>query len=148
MLPQNADYVIETLGLKPHPEGGYYSETFRDASAPRGTGTAIYFLLRENQVSHWHRIDATEIFHFYAGLPLEINLWQEGQPVRREILGASLSQGQRPALVIAPGTWQKARPLRVAAGLADYSLLGCTVTPAFEFQGFELAADGWEPPAF
>lgn len=148
MLPQNADTVIQALGLEPHPEGGYYAETFRDGTVPRGTGTAIHFLLRADQVSHWHRIDATEIFHFYAGLPLEISLWREGHAVRREVLGASLLQGQRPTVVIPPGTWQKARPLTTAGALSDYSLVGCTVTPAFEFEGFELAVEGWEPPAF
>lgn len=147
MVSQTADGVIRILDLLPHPEGGYYTEIYRDRpQSGRGVGTAIYFLLRSDQVSHWHRIDATEIFHYYDGLPLEIRLWRPGQTVERAILGPNLASGQRPTVIITPGTWQAARPLAASEGV-DYSLVGCTVAPAFEFSGFELAPAGWEPTA-
>ena len=137
----NASEVIAVLGLSRHPEGGWFRETWRD-SAPigeRGTGTAIYYLLAEGERSHWHRIDATEIWHFYAGDPLELALSSDGISVRRLVLGTGLDQLQFPQSVVPAGTWQSARPL------GRWALVGCTVTPAFEFTGFELAPSGWEP---
>jgi uncharacterized protein len=147
MPNQTADQVIRALELAPHPEGGYYKETYRDQSTHgRGLATAIHFLLRSQQVSHWHRIDAVEIFHYYAGLPVELRLWKPGGAVTRHVLGPHVLGGHSPTVIIPPHTWQTARPLTDAATEHDFSLVGCTVSPAFEFAGFELAAPGWQPP--
>lgn len=134
------DDIIRLLDLKPHPEGGYFRETFRDSAGDggRATVTAIYFLLRKGEISRWHRIDATEIWHWYAGDPLELKL-SNGSGLRSFLLGPSLSEGQRPQAVVPKHNWQSAR------SLGAYSLIGCTVSPGFEFSGFELAPDGWEP---
>ncbi len=134
-----ADRLIDMLGLQPHPEGGYFRETFRDgAGAGSGTGrarsTAIYFLLKTGQVSRWHRIDAAEVWHFYRGAPLEIAIGKE-----RHILGPDIGQGQMPQRVVPPGEWQMAR------SLGDFTLVGCTVAPGFEFAHFEMAPDGFSP---
>lgn len=146
MANQTADQVIRALDLAPHPEGGYFKETFRDATAGRGHATAIHFLLRAGQVSHWHRIDAVEIFHYYAGLPVELQLWRPGGARARQVLGPNVLEGQSPTVIIEPYTWQSARPLTERHASHDYSLVGCTVSPAFEFAGFELAAPDWQPP--
>jgi uncharacterized protein len=148
-MSEAADEVIRILALTPHPEGGHYVETHRDSvgAEGRGCGTAIYFLLRAGERSHWHRLDAVEIFHYYAGLPLEVRLWQEGSAVERMVLGPHITRGQRPQVIIPRGVWQAARPLPSTASEFDYSLVGCTVTPAFEFSGFELAEPAWEPPS-
>jgi uncharacterized protein len=136
-----ADEIIERLGMKPHPEGGFYAETWRDEpeSGGRGTGTAIYFLLRRGERSHWHRVDAVEIWHFYAGASLELSTWDEGRAVEVRTLGNDLLSGQAPQLLVPAGVWQAARTC------GDWTLVGCTVSPAFVFDGFELAAPGWEP---
>lgn len=147
MATQTADEVIRALDLVPHPEGGYYREIYRDAAGSgRGHGTAIHFLLRSTQVSHWHRIDAVEMFHYYAGLPVELRLWQPGGTLASHILGPDVVNGQSPTVLVPAYVWQTARPLANASADRDYSLVGCTVMPAFEFSGFELAAPGWEPP--
>ena len=137
-----ADEVIRALGLKPHPEGGHYAETHRIPSGDgeRSPGTAIYYLLGRGDCSHWHRVDATEIWHFYSGAPLELSL-SPGKGVERCALGPDLSLGQRPQVVVPPGRWQSAR------SLGDWTLVGCTVSPGFEFSGFELAPPGWNPEA-
>lgn len=131
-----ADAIIEALGLQPHPEGGAFAETWRDAPAGggRGAGTAIYFLLRAGEQSRWHRVDATELWHFYAGAPLELDIGRA-----RVALGPDLAAGQRPQAIVPPGAWQRAR------STGAWTLAGCTVSPAFEFAGFELAPDGFEP---
>lgn len=136
-----ADKVIATLGLQPHPEGGHYRETFRDvpAAGGRGSTTAIYYLLRAGEVSRWHRIDAIEIWHWYAGAPLTLSISADGQDVEQHQLGPDLAAGQRPQAVVPTGAWQSA----VSAG--DWSLVGCTVSPAFDFDGFELAPEDWTP---
>jgi predicted cupin superfamily sugar epimerase len=136
--------VIERLGLKPHPEGGYYAETHRipdpHGHGHRSQGTAIYYLLGQGDRSHWHRVDATEIWHFYSGAPLELNIavTDKSKPKTR-ILGADLAAGQHPQLVVPPHHWQAAR------SLGEWTLVGCTVSPGFEFAGFEMAAPGWAP---
>ena len=129
--------------MRPHPEGGWYAETWRDhpVGGGRGTGTAIYFLLARGEVSHWHRVDATEIWHFYGGDALELRIWSERQPPQAHTLGPDLQADQRPQVVVPAGAWQSAR------SLGDYTLAGATVSPAFTFEGFELAPPGWEPPA-
>jgi predicted cupin superfamily sugar epimerase len=137
----SAEEVVRLLGLAPHPEGGYYRETWRDAppEGGRGASTAIYYLLREGEVSAWHRVrDAAEVWHHYAGAPLELAL-STGRGRTTVRLGPDLAAGERPQAVVPAGTWQTARPL------GGWTLAGCTVAPAFEFSAFEMAPPGWEP---
>jgi predicted cupin superfamily sugar epimerase len=132
--------IIEKLGLVPHPEGGYYRETWRHENGDeRGAGTSIYYLLAAGDRSHWHRLDATEIWHFYAGAPLALSTYDAGAPVRRRILGPNVAKGEEPQLRVAPGQWQS------AASLGEWTLVGCTVSPAFEFASFEMAPKDWRP---
>jgi uncharacterized protein len=140
--PLTAEDIVEILGLAPHPEGGFYRETFRAPAVEggRGASTAIYYLLRAGDVSAWHRVDADEVWHHYAGAPLELTLsGGEGHETVR--LGADLARGERPQAVVPAGRWQSAR------SLGDWTLVGCTVAPAFQFSGFEMAPPGWEPGA-
>lgn len=138
---QGPDDIIAELGLQPHPEGGYFSETYRHAAGEgeRSICTAIYYLLRAGERSRWHRVDATEIWHWYGGGPLELTLWEESKPKRDHLLGTDIASGQRPQLIIPPHVWQTAAPL------GAWTLVGCTVSPGFEFSGFEMAPEGWEP---
>jgi hypothetical protein len=134
--------LVQRLELAPHPEGGYYRETFRDArriEGGRAASTAIYFLLPAGIVSAWHRVDAAEIWHFYAGAPLALDISTEGEEATRRILGPDLVKDQRPQLVVPAGAWQS------AASLGAYTLVGCTVAPGFEFSSFQLAAPDFEP---
>ena len=136
-----AEEIIAELGLARHPEGGWYAETWRDA-APEGerpASTAIYYLLKSGERSHWHRVDATETWHHYAGAPLELSVAEPGEAIVAHRLGADLAAGERPQAVVPPGWWQAAR------SLGAWTLVGCTVAPAFEFAGFELAPEGWSP---
>jgi len=136
-----AEEVVRLLDLAPHPEGGFYRETFR-APAPaggRGASTAIYYLLREGDVSAWHRVDADEVWHHYAGAPLELTLSTDGRQRSTLFIGPDLAAGERPQAVVPAGVWQAARPL------GGWTLVGCTVAPAFDFAGFEMAPPGWEP---
>lgn len=137
----SAAEVIRLLGLVPHPEGGHYRETFRDqrGTANRSASTAIYFLLAAGERSHWHRVDASEVWHWYGGAPLALKFWEEGQNVRTVRLGFDLPNGERPQAVATAGVWQTAETL------GEWTLVGCTVAPAFQFEGFELAPPGWEP---
>jgi predicted cupin superfamily sugar epimerase len=162
--------IINLLDLRPHPEGGHFRETFRDAplstlpgsagvppallqGEPGGTpalpgtagsgrtaSTAIYFLLSRGERSHWHRIDAAEVWHYYAGAPLALEIadMDEG-PIRRLRLGADFSAGERPQAVVPRHAWQ------AAESLGAWTLVGCTVAPGFDFAGFELAPQGWSP---
>lgn len=134
-----ADGVIKTLGLAPHPEGGYFRETFRDSAVDasgRAASTAIYFLLREGEVSRWHRIDAVEVWHWYAGAPLELALalYKGSSSLIR--MGGNLAAGDRPQAAVPKGCWQRAK------SLGSWTLVGCTVAPGFAFDGFELAPEG------
>jgi predicted cupin superfamily sugar epimerase len=131
-----ADSLIVRLGLQPHPEGGYFRETFRDHSSgqDRAFSTAILFLLKRGEISRWHRVDAAEVWHFYRGAPLELLIGKD-----RHVLGPGIEQGQSPQIVVPANVWQMAR------SLGDYTLVGCTVAPGFEFSGFELAPAGFEP---
>ncbi|MDP1625783.1 cupin domain-containing protein [Parvibaculum sp.] len=136
----DADGIIELLDLKPHPEGGHFAETFRDpAGGTRAHSTAIYYLLREGERSHWHRVDAAEIWHWYAGGPLALSFYEEGRNPETRLLGQNLDAGERPQLVVPSGVWQAAAPV----GL--WTLVGCTVAPGFEFGGFEMAEPDWHP---
>lgn len=137
----SAEEIIAALAMQPHPEGGWYTETFRDAKGgPRGHSTAIYYLLEAGQRSHWHRVkDAAEIWHYYAGAPLALYRSDDGKTVETLVLGTDLSRGERPQAVIPALTWQ------AAESLGDYTLVGCTVSPGFIFDSFEMAAPGWQP---
>lgn len=135
------DQIIARLGLRPHPEGGLYAETWRHTgeNGERGACTAIYYLLQAGERSHWHRIDSTEIWHFYAGAPLVLRLSETGRSEHAMVLGPDVVGGQTPQVIVPPGIWQAAEPL------GDWSLVGCTVAPAFQFEGFEMAPMGWTP---
>jgi len=137
----DADRIIAELGLAPHPEGGHFRETFRDAEpvGARGHATAIYFLLRAGEVSRWHRVDAVEIWHWYAGAPLALAMASPGEASTTLRLGPDVLRGERPQGVVAKGHWQQAR------SLGAWTLVGCTVAPAFEFSGFELAPESFAP---
>ena len=141
MTTETAEAVIAALGLRPHPEGGAFRETFRDAASPgaRAASTAIYYLLRTGEVSHWHRIDAAEVWHWYAGAPLELSVSRDGRRREQMRLGGDVTAGERPQAVVPPGAWQSAR------SLGAWTLAGCTVAPAFDFAHFELAPERWEP---
>jgi predicted cupin superfamily sugar epimerase len=139
--PTAAD-IIARLELKPHPEGGYYRETFRDVSLDAGgraRSTAIYFLLARGERSHWHRIDAVEIWHYYAGSALTLHIAHDGGPLLTVTLGPNLAAGERPQAIVPAQAWQ------AAESTGDWTLLGCTVAPGFEFAGFELAPEDWKP---
>ena len=133
-MPSEADRLIELLDLKPHPEGGYFRETFRDSNLGRAHSTAIYFLLKAGEESRWHRVDAAEVWHFYRGAPLELCIGRQAY-----VLGPDIDAAQAPQIVVPAGAWQAAR------SLGDYTLVGCTVAPGFEFDHFEMAAEGFEP---
>ena len=138
-----APTVIERFGLRAHPEGGWFAETWR-ADAPEGerpTASAILYLLAAGESSHWHRVDAAEIWQYSAGDALELRVWAgDATPVAMYRLGSGADEGKLPQVVVPAGAWQAARPL------GAWTLVGCIVSPAFEFDGFELAPDGWEPP--
>ncbi len=134
--------IIEALGLQPHPEGGWYRETWRAdaAEGARPVGTAIYYLLEKGQRSHWHRVDADEIWHWYAGDTLRLSVSEDDAgPVTTRVLGADLRSGQSPQFRVPAGHWQSAEPD------GDWALAGCTVSPGFRFEGFEMAPEGWHP---
>ena len=137
--------LIAALDLAPHPEGGWYRETWRADAPPgeRGAATAIHFLLEAGQRSHWHRVDAAEIWLWHAGDPLLLSLADsDAGPVREVRLGGDVSAGDAVQCVVAPGEWQAAAPL---PGEAGYALVSCVVAPAFDFAGFTLAPPGWHP---
>jgi len=130
-----ADAVIDMLALAPHPEGGWFNETFCDSATSEGRSrsTAIYYLLKRGEMSAWHQVDAVEIWHYYAGAPIELRLAASPGTARRHVLGADFASGERPQIVVPQGCWQSAR------SLGDWTLVGCTVAPGFEYIGFRLA---------
>ena len=132
-MTSEADGLIARLQLQPHPEGGHYRETYRDG-AGRGHSSAIFFLLKAGEVSWWHRIDAAEVWHFHRGAPLELSIGKN-----RYVLGPGIEQGHSPQIMVPANIWQMAR------SLGDYTLVGCTVAPGFEFSGFEMAPEGFFP---
>jgi predicted cupin superfamily sugar epimerase len=137
-----AQDIIRMLGLKPHPEGGHFRETFRDArqiADGRAASTAMYFLLARGERSHWHRLDAVEIWHWYAGAPLQLEIVAEPGRIERVTLGGDISAGLRPQAVVAANLWQAAQ------STGDWTLAGCTVAPGFDFAKHELAPAGWSP---
>jgi len=140
----SADDVIRLLDLQPHPEGGHYVETFRDGgdvTGPRGASSAIYYLLREGEMSAWHRVtDASEVWHWHGGDAMELRVAPfGGGPATTIRLGPDIAAGERPQGVVPPGDWQTARPTGM------WSLVGCTVAPAFQFDVWELAPEDWNP---
>ncbi len=138
----NIEEVITQLGLKPHPEGGYYAETFRSLESvtlsggrQRSASTAIYFLLPEGAFSALHRVAADECWHHYGGAPLELVMISPKGSLERVTLGPDLKAGQGPQYVVPSGWWQAARPLDGGSALA-----GCTVAPGFDFADFEMSS--------
>lgn len=141
-----ADDIIALLGLQPHPEGGHYREVFRDETPVsengRSASSAIYYLLKKGEHSGWHRIDAAEIWHWYAGGPLELKICSSADDaVISQKLGSQLAKGERPQIVVPAGMWQSAQTQ------GDFTLAGCTVAPAFLFSAFELAPFGFRSDA-
>ena len=136
-----ADEIIARLGLAPHPEGGHYREIWRAGNPGRPTATSICFLLRAGEVSHWHHVDATEIWHFHAGAPLILAIAADADgPAQEHMLGTDLAAGAAPQVIVPPYHWQAARPT------GDWTLVGCTVSPGFDFAGFTLAPPGFDIP--
>ncbi|HEY0292972.1 MAG TPA: cupin domain-containing protein [Hansschlegelia sp.] len=138
----SADAIVARLGLAPHPEGGHFRETFRDPATDAGgrsRSTAIYFMLAAGEVSHWHRVDAVEVWHHYAGAPLALTLSPNGHDAEAHRLGADLLGGEAPQVVVPAGWWQ------AAESLGRWTLVGCTVAPGFDFAHFELAPPDWRP---
>jgi len=134
--------IIARLELRPHPEGGHYRETFRDSRTEangRACSSAIYFLLARGERSHWHRIDAVEVWHFYAGSALTLQIAHDGCPTHLVRLGPDLAAGERPQAIVPAQAWQAAETS------GDWTLVGCTVSPGFEFAAFELAEPSWFP---
>ena len=141
-MVHTAAEIISLLELMPHPEGGHFRETFRDETQVRGraASTAIYYLLARGERSHWHRIDAAEVWHYYAGAPLALDIADTPKgPIRRLHLGPNLLAGEHPQAVVPRHAWQ------AAESLGDWTLAGCTVAPGFELAGFELAPQWWVP---
>ncbi|MDQ2091306.1 cupin domain-containing protein [Marimonas arenosa] len=136
-----ADRIIKQLNLARHPEGGHYRQTWVADGPGRPAGTCIYFLLKAGEASHWHRVDAAEIWHFYAGNPLILSISEtETGPRRDLVLGPDLAASQAPQRIVPPGAWQKAETT------GAYTLVGCTVSPGFMFEHFTLAAPGFDIP--
>lgn len=136
-----ADEIIAELDLAPHPEGGWYRQTWVAADGPRPSGTCIYFLLKAGEQSHWHRVDADEIWLFHSGAPLTLRVAEtEGGPARSMILGPDLASGQRPQRIVPAGHWQAAK------SVGAWTLVSCTVSPGFQFEGFELAPPDFDIP--
>lgn len=141
MPEMTADQIITQLDLQPHPEGGYYRQTWIAKNSGRPTGTCIYFLLKQGQSSHWHHVDAVEIWHYYAGAPLILSMAAtDAGPAQDLMLGPDLTTGQTPQLIVPEGHWQAARTT------GAWTLVGCTVSPGFSFDGFTLAAPGFDIP--
>jgi predicted cupin superfamily sugar epimerase len=137
-----AEKIIDLLNMQPHPEGGFYAETFRDGvtdDSGRAASTLIYFLLPEGVLSHWHKVDAVETWHWYAGSPLELSISTDGTSKQVLTLGNDLLAGERPQGIVPRDAWQQAR------SLGSWTLVGCTVAPGFQFEGFVLAPQDWQP---
>lgn len=135
--------IIERLGLAPHPEGGWYKETWRadTESDARATGSAIYYLLDQGQRSHWHQIDAVEIWHYYAGAALALTIADGNVALEKLTIGPDIANGEIPQGIVPSHWWQSAE------SLGPWTLVGCTVSPGFQFEGFKLAAPNWAPKA-
>jgi predicted cupin superfamily sugar epimerase len=135
-----ADEMIAHLGLKPHPEGGFYRQTWIAENQGRATGTCIYFLLKQGESSHWHKVDATEIWLYHAGAPLILSLAADDSgPATDHMLTPDLTHGQ-PQIIVPENHWQAARTT------GDFTLVSCTVSPGFNFEGFTLAQQDFDIP--
>ena len=142
-MPASAAAMIEALGLSEHPEGGWYRETWRaQAALPNGRAcaTSILFLLEAGQRSHWHRVDAGELWLFQAGAPIQLGVARAGGAAETVVIGPDPLSGHAPQHLVPPGAWQSAQ-----ASADSWTLVACVVAPGFEFAGFELAPPGWEP---
>jgi uncharacterized protein len=139
--PPTSAEIIARLELRPHPEGGHYRETFRDSLGTNGRArsTAIYFLLARGERSHWHRIDVAEVWHYYAGDALTLQIANDGCREHTVRLGPDIAAGERPQAIVPASAWQ------AAESTGDWTLVGCTVAPGFEFAKFELAKPDWSP---
>jgi len=136
-----AQAIIAALALEPHPEGGWYRQTWVAEGPGRPTGTCIYFLLQAGERSHWHRVDATEIWHYHAGAPLIVSISEtDAGPRRDNLLGPDVLSQESPQVIVPAQHWQAAR------STGAYTLVSCTVSPGFRFEGFELAAGGFDIP--
>jgi predicted cupin superfamily sugar epimerase len=139
----SAAEIMRLLDLKPHPEGGHFRETFRDprmVDGSRAASTAAYYLLARGERSHWHKVDAVEVWHYHAGAPLKLEIALDANgPVECLTLGANLAAGERPQAIVPTHAWQAAQTL------GEWTLVGCTVAPGFEFKTFEVAANDWSP---
>ena len=137
----DAARIITALGMQPHPEGGSFVETYRAPAeaGSRAAVTAIHFLLEAGRRSHWHKVDATEIWLWHAGAPLRLQISTDGGASEAVTLGAALAAGEQPQAVVPKDAWQSAETL------GAWSLVSCVVAPAFEFEGFTLAPPGWTP---
>jgi len=142
-LSADADHIIAQLGLQPHPEGGWFAEVYRSpaAAGERGALTTIYFLLKAGERSHWHRVDADELWLWHAGSPLDLMIGDaaDANPVTI-VLGGDVLAGYTPQARVPATRWQAADAHR------GWALVSCIVVPGFDFAGFELAAPGWSPP--
>lgn len=142
MADRTAEAIIAALALEPHPEGGHFREIYRHEPPGGGRGdcTSIYFLLSAGERSAWHRVtDAVEIWHFHAGAPLALAIAVDGGRAETHLLGADITAGQRPQAIVPAGAWQSAE------SQGAWTLVGCTVAPAFTFDAFEMAPEGWTP---
>ncbi len=139
----SAAEIMRLLDLKPHPEGGHFRETFRDprmVAGSRAASTAAYYLLARGERSHWHKVDAVEVWHYHAGAPLKLEIALDANgPVECLTLGADLAAGERPQAIVPTHAWQAAQTL------GEWTLVGCTVAPGFEFKTFEVAGNDWAP---
>ena len=138
------DEIVRLLDLAPHPEGGFYRETFRDSACLPGTSrafsTAIYFLLPAGVISRWHKVNAVETWHWYTGATLELSIAPPaGGRVERHFLGPDVEIGERPQAIVPANHWQQDE------SRGNWTLVGCTVAPGFEFSGFSMAQPGWSP---
>ena len=131
-----SDKIIKKLTMRVHPEGGYFSESFRD---DQNNVSLIYYLLKKNEKSHWHRLTKNEILHFYKGSPLNISISKDGKTSNDITLGNNIDGNENMHLVVKAGSWFS------MTSTGDYSLIGCTVAPGFDYKDFELAPKNWEP---
>nr|WP_321461747.1 cupin domain-containing protein [uncultured Cohaesibacter sp.] len=137
----DANAIIKKLGMEPHPEGGYFVETFRDAEGAKGRAhsTVIYYLLKAGEISHWHRVDAVESWFWQAGAPLELSIAKEGRGRKVITLGPDILAGEEPQGIVPRHAWQSAR------STGQWTLVSCVVAPGFVYEGFEMAPEGWSP---
>ena len=133
----NSDEIIQKLEMIPHPEGGYFKESYRDKNV-----SLIYYLLKKNEKSHWHRLTKNEILHFYNGDPLKLLISKDGKNIEEIILNNKINNDQIFHYIVKAGTWFSME------SQGEYSLIGCAVAPPFDYDDFELAPKNWKPEKF